>query len=409
MSTMRGRAGPIFTVLVLFLVFAGIAWLRTQREKEDYPTGSSHSVEPDGARALFLWLEAVGARVDRLEGNQSILRARPDVLFIVQPSFGIGTTGRIAFDDVAERGGTIILAGHSPTFVEYASDLGVRATFAGSVAEEATTLPTASSPRLTVPVHTRINLDGGPASRTLLQAPDGRVVAVRTPYKRGSLVVIASPLPLTNEGLRDPDTARFIHRELIAPATVSGSPTILFDESLHLDPRGGLSPDASLTTRIQRFVLNTPLGWAAVYAGLLIFLYLFLSGRRLGPALRPVRAEAASRTMYEHVQAMAGLYRRGGQFLALRAHFSRHYRRRVARALGSAVVLDRPLAAPELVERGLSPARAQAIVSATTAIDAARGERPLGDAVRQADAALDGLRSASIATRESSYPDKAAA
>jgi hypothetical protein len=334
-------------------------------------------------------LEAAGARVGRLEGNQSLVRAQPDALLIVQPSFVAGGGGRIAIDDVTDRGGTVVLAGHSPTALEYASELGVRSSLTGSVIELATTrLP--SDPQLTVPVRTRVSLQGG---TTLLSAPDGRVVALRRAVGRGQVIVLSTPLPLTNEGLRDPDTARFVYRELVAPLTrVPGGASVLFDESLHADPTGALSPDASLTTRMQRFVFSTPLGWAAVYAGLLSFGYLLLSGRRLGPALRPVRAEGASRTMYEHVQALSNLYRRGGQFLALRAHFSHHYRRRVARSLGTAAVFDRPLTPDELTERGFSSDRAQQIVTALTAIDAARTERALGEAVRRADAVLEGLR-----------------
>ena len=390
MSALRARAAPALTVLLLFLVFAGIAVLRQRAQQPDYPTGSSHSNQPDGARALFLWLEATGGRVARLESNQSLVRARPDLLLLVQPSFVVGNAGRLAFDDVAERGGTVVLAGHSPTTLEYAADLGLRTSFAGSVVETATT-PPGVSPQLTVPVRTRVSLQGGVP---LLQAPDGRVVAARRSHGRGEVVVLSSPLPLTNEGLRDPDTARFLYREIVAPlARVPGGASVLFDESLHADPTGSLSPEASLTTRIQRFVFSTPIGWAAVYGGLISFVYLLLSGRRLGPALRPVRAATASRTMYEHVQALANLYRRGGQFLALRAHFSRHYRRRIARALGPyAAALDRPLTTPELVERGLSPARAQQIAAAIAAIDAARSERALGEAVRRADAATEGLR-----------------
>ncbi|HET7770032.1 MAG TPA: DUF4350 domain-containing protein [Chloroflexota bacterium] len=389
MSALRQRAGPFLTVLVLFLVFAGIAVLRSRQQETDYPAGSSHSVEPDGARALYLWLEAAGGRVGRLEGNQSLVRARPDALLIIQPSFVAGGGGRMAMDDVTDRGGTVILAGHSPTALEYASELGVRSSLTGSVIETATT-PLAAGPQLSVPVRTRVSLQGG---TPLLQGPDGRIVATRRAVGRGQVVVLSTPLPLSNEGLRDPETARFVYRELVAPLTrVPGGASVLFDESLHADPTGALSPDASLTTRMQRFVFSTPLGWAAVYAGLLVFGYLLLAGRRLGPALRPVRAEGASRTMYEHVQALANLYRRGGQLLALRAHFSRHYRRRVARALGTAAVFDRPVAPDELMERGLSPGRAQQIAGALAAIDAARSERALGEAVRRADAALEGLR-----------------
>ena len=406
MGALRGRAAPVITVLLLFLVFAGIAALRQRSAQQDYPTGSTHSVSDGGARAFFLWLEAAGARVGRLEGNQSVVRARPDALFLIQPPFGVGATGRAALEDVAERGGTIVLAGHSPSTLEYATQLGVRTRLTGSPIDEASTPAAGGAPRLAVPVRTRVSLESAPAARPLLQAPDGRVVALRLPYRRGTLVVISSPLPLTNQGLRHADTARFVYRELIAPLTAPSAPgaaaggaSVLFDESLHIDARGGLSPDASLTGRVQRFVLRTPLGWAAVYGGLLFFVYLLLSGRRLGPALRPVRAAAVSRTMYEHVQALANLYRRGGQLRALRSHFSRHYRRRIARALGTAALLDQPLTVPELLERGLSPERARKIaaaIAAIAAIDAARSERALGEAVRHADAALEGLRAGTV-------------
>jgi hypothetical protein len=246
-----------------------------------------------------------------------------------------------------------------------------------------------------------VRLQGGVSAQPLLISADGRVVALRQPYRRGTLIVLSTPHPLTNQGLRNPDTARFVYRELVAPLTAGGAragaqaapgaPVVFFDETHHEDPQLGGGPDASFAARLQRYVIATPLGGAAVYAGVLVFAYLLLSGRRLGPALRPVRAGAASRTMYEHVQALAGLYRRGAQFLSLRAHFSRHYRRLVARALGTAALLEGRVSAEELVERGLSERRAAAIAAAIAEIDAARTERQLGEAVKQADDAVSAI------------------
>jgi len=420
-GALRSRLKPVLTVLVIFAVFAVLAWVRQRAAQPDLPPGSSYSNAPDGARAVLLWLEATGLRAGRLEGTQTIVQARPDALFVIQPGFDITSTGRLAFDDVANRGGTLVLAGYTPTLLEYAAELGVRSSLDGNIIETASpprgTARLAGAPgasggaaSLTVPVRTRVRLQGAAGAQPLLVSSDGRVVALRQSYKRGTLIVLSTPEPLTNEGLRDPDTARFVYRELVAPliAGPQGSPgiqpVVLFDETHHADPQLGLGPDASFATRLQRYVLTTPLGGAAVYAGALLFLYLLLSGRRLGPALRPVRAGAASRTMFEHVQALAGLYRRGAQFLPLRAHFSRHYRRLVARALGTAALLEGRVAPEALMERGLSPRRAQAVADAIAGIDAARGERQLGEAVKHADAAVEGLRVGTLR-----YPDRAAA
>jgi hypothetical protein len=69
-----------------------------------------------------------------------------------------------------------------------------------------------------------------------------------------------------------------------------------------------------------------------LYAAALTFAFLLLGGRRLGP---PIAARAPStmrRTMYEHVQMLASLYRRAGQLDVLRASFARHYARHLAHA-----------------------------------------------------------------------------
>src|SRR5687767_2546122 len=137
MGSLRGYARPVLTILVILAAFALLAWVRYRGERPELPVGSSHSNQPDGARALFLWLEAAGARTARLEGSQTIVQARPDVLFVIQPSFTITPISRVAFDDVADRGGTLILAGYTPTLLEYAAQLGVRSSFDGDVIEQA--------------------------------------------------------------------------------------------------------------------------------------------------------------------------------------------------------------------------------------------------------------------------------
>jgi hypothetical protein len=188
----------------------------------------------------------------------------------------------------------------------------------------------------------------------LLVDPNGDWVALRMPYKQGSLVVLATPEPLLNEGLRDEETARFVYRELL-----SGATTVAFDEVHHsFTPPGAAG--APLT--VNQLLFSTAPGRAVVYAAVVAFVYVLLSGLRLGPPVRPRPPTETRRTMYEHVQMLANLYRRAGQFATVRDAFSRHYARLLARG-------------PR------SPQQAAALTSALARIESARTESELVAAV----------------------------
>jgi hypothetical protein len=178
---------------------------------------------------------------------------------------------------------------------------------------------------LEVQVDTRQSLSGS-GTAPLLVAPDGRAVAVRKPYLAGQVLVLPSVDPFTNEGLRDESTARFVFRLLDAAVPPPG--TAAFDES-HYRER---SPEGDPVQSIGGLLRETPAGRAAVYGAVLSFLFLLLAGGRLGPPLPPLGAMAPTRTMFEQVQALAGLYRRAGQLPALRRHFVEHFGRTVASA-----------------------------------------------------------------------------
>jgi hypothetical protein len=68
-----------------------------------------------------------------------------------------------------------------------------------------------------------------------------------------------------------------------------------------------------------------------IYVALLTFLYLLLRGRRIGPPVRRLDPTETQRTMYEHVQMLANLYRRAGQFRVVHDHFVHQYARLMAR------------------------------------------------------------------------------
>jgi hypothetical protein len=239
--------------------------------------------------------------------------SQPTSLVVLQPESPLDSSAHDAFDGVTQRGGTLVVAGDSLPWLLYTRSLGVTVEpLRASVSIVRT------QDGLVFPLVARFRL-GAAASQPLLVTEDGDVVALRTPYKGGSLLVIASPEPLTNAALGRGSAARFVYREVISPSLRN---TLIFDEVHH-----SFAPAAAGTTSMNQLLFDTPPGRAIVYAALLTFGFLALRGRRLGPPLPARPPTETRRTMYEHVQMLASLYRRAGQLGAAREAFSRHYAR----------------------------------------------------------------------------------
>lgn len=334
------------TSLTLLALVSGaiiVSWLQLGRDTR-LPVGSSFSYQADGAQALYQWVEAIGAQPRRLQQATIEPSAMPTTLLVLQPEAFIGDRDRRMFDNVPRNGGTLVLVGDSLALQGYARNLDV------------TFEPTPLTSPVGMPIASRFRLRSSDAT-PLLTSPEGDWLALRKRYRQGTLIVIASPQPLTNAGLRDPSVARFVYRELLNQQS-----SIAFDEAHH-----SYSPPAeSEPVTLNQLLFDTAPGRAIVYAAALVFLYLLLAGRRLGPAVAERGAAETRRTMYEHVQMLAGLYRRAGQLATVRLAFARHYQRLLA--VGS-----------------LSGARAGQLSSALTDIQSASSESALVSAVAAAE------------------------
>src|SRR5207302_4141185 len=95
----------------------------------------------------------------------------------------------------------------------------------------------------------RLRADG---ATPLLVAPNGDWVALRMPYRQGSLVVLATPQPLANSGLdaTDGQTARFVFREILPQAAAGGS--VAFDEVHH-----SFAPPTAAPTTMNQLLFKT--------------------------------------------------------------------------------------------------------------------------------------------------------
>jgi hypothetical protein len=326
-----------------------IGALRLATQPVELPTGSSLSSGPDGALAFYSWLEDSGVQTQRQ--TTRVVAPQVSSVMMIEPAAVLDTVGKQALDDVADRGGTLILVGDSFQWLVAARTLGVTA----EPGEPTTHMLTPDGQSLPEGARFRLSADG---AEPLLLADDGRWLGLEMPYRNGKLIVIASPVPFTNGGLADDANARFVFREFVSP--LAGQ-TVAFDE--YQRSPGGADPGS---TSVNQLLFQTPTGLAIVYAALLTFAFLFLTGRRLGPALAVRSAAESQRTMYEHVQMLADLYRRAGQLGVVRGAFSRHYAR--------------------LLARGGVDARRQAdYAEALSRVDAARTESELISAVASFD------------------------
>jgi hypothetical protein len=339
-------------ICVVALLIGG---LRLATERTPLPGGSSYSAQPDGVLALYTWSEVVGGRPTRVQDIPMPDSQAPAMVLVVQPETPLDSTSQDAFDTVAQNGGTLVVAGDSVAWLLYARSLGITVEPLRSGASSASTPDSG----LTLPVIARYRLRADGATPLLVTA-NGDWVALRMPYRQGSLIVLASPGPLTNAALdaSDGQTARFVYREVL-PQAVRGA-ALAFDEVHH-----SFAPPTPAPTTLNQLLFDTTPGRAVMYVALLTFAYLALSGRRLGPPV-PARAPTETRrTMYEHVQMLANLYRRGRQLAVVRDAFGRHYARLLARGGGS-------------------PKRTAELASAVVRIEAARTEAELIAAVAAA-------------------------
>jgi hypothetical protein len=112
--------------MVLLAICVGallIGALRLVTEQRPLPPGSSYSAQPDGTLGLYTWIEAVGSRPQRLRDR--VIDAEVGTLIILQPTTLLDGQMRDSLDIVAQRGGTLVLAGDSIQWLLYARALGV--------------------------------------------------------------------------------------------------------------------------------------------------------------------------------------------------------------------------------------------------------------------------------------------
>ena len=312
---LASAALAIVTILVLIATTTGPT-SGTSR------TGSVYDDGPGGAAALRRYVEAMGASTTTIQGDTfGFSSSAVSVVLILGTDEAVTDADVTKLRNFVRAGGTVVLATELGILENAAFNaFGMRV--AGVAAPGAHALANAAfadPPARSLSIDRGITLGVGTQADVL--ATDGTspvIAAVRD--GSGLFIFVGSLWPFLAGGLGEADNARVV-LALVRPALTGGA--IAFDEYHH-----GLHPSSDVLVLVER----TWPGRALVFAAILTFLYLVLSGRRIGPPV-PLEVRPA-RSSLEYIRGFAGLVRRSGRGEIARRRLRADLQTGLARGLG---------------------------------------------------------------------------
>jgi len=305
-------------------------------------TGSVYDDGPGGAAALRRYLEALGASTTTVQGDRFSTDSSASVLFILGATEAITPTDADNVKRFVAAGGTAVVATDLGLLERPLLDaFDIRITGIASPGTHPLANAFFADPPARLLAVDRVgSLSLGP--KALALASDGRTtIAAAAREGRGTFYAVASLGPFLASGLGQADNAR-VALAFAHDAVASGG-TVAFDEFHH-----GFHPSTDVLVLLQ----STWPGRALVFASVAAFLYLVMSGRRLGPPV-PLDPRPA-RSSLEFIRGFAGLVRRSGRGEIARRRLRRDVRNGLARALGldPGMPFDRVLATLAAADRG---------------------------------------------------------
>lgn len=327
------------------LVIAAVIAVQASSEQATTPTTDllSDSTAPNGAKAVYLWLETLGYRVERMEYREFEFDHGTGVLLVLAPSNRPLKDELTTMRRWVEDGGTLIVAASAPS--PLAQLPGIEPSIAGDASAavldefgiELRPLPSPQvdsapgQPLLLRPAVSQARVEashfiaGSPRLVPYLGDPE-HPVAASLEVGQGRVYVLASTYALSNQGLDNADNAALLLNWLPPPGDAG---VVAFDEIHH--GRSDVRP-------LPYYLVREPWGWALLYALGVAFLYLALDGRRFGRAVPSV--VDTRRSAAEYVVSVADLLRRGGKSSWAARHYERRLRRQLAVACGLEVTLE---------------------------------------------------------------------
>lgn len=334
---------PVLVLLVFLVALTSITTYQQLRNENAYPALSVLSNEPDGARALLLWLDTLDYEVSTETLAVFDVPEESDLLLILEPQLpGVSADEWLALERWVESGGVLFLVGEgfgsALSMEQYEFEIAYRDDLTGDVEYLDRSLGPAEE-ELLANLRPRATLQSARSDIVPLVSIDGEHLAASLSLGKGHIVFSTLAYPFSNEGLKQPGNASFAIRMLaLAP---QGS-SIWFDEWHH----GLRTSQSSAPEGIGQWIRASRPGQAIMYTVVVLFLWLLASGARFGRPL-PLTQNRQRKASAEHVTALANLSRQAGHRYVVREHF----RRTLKQSLGRRYGLPPVLADDEFIER----------------------------------------------------------
>ncbi|MCP4540809.1 MAG: DUF4350 domain-containing protein [Chloroflexi bacterium] len=336
----------LLMILVLVTIIAAVYQAKGEAQG---PPLTSFSSAPNGALALWLWLDELGYPINNEAGRIFFLSKETSVVLVLEPLDAVTAEEWKTIDAWVEDGGTLVLAGDRwgtrSAARHYGFDL---IHFEEEERDQAATLapqtPLLNSPPLIDPVNvqTRSYFQTGYGDTdadfdfVTHLAAGPHPVMLSFAVDDGRVILSATPFPFSNAGLKKSGNPQLV-MNIVAAANRPG--VIWFDEWHH-----GLRSQQGQVIGPGEWLRRTPAGRSLLYSTMVIFVYIVLRGRRFGRPV-PLPQNITRRTPVEHITAIANLNRRAGHRTAVLVH----HHRRLKRDMGKRYRLDPTLPDDEYV------------------------------------------------------------
>lgn len=394
-GAVRQAGGRIQLWLALALLVVLVAFTILQGETRPPHSFDPTSAAPDGLRALWLWLEAMGFTVVRNDDTTFTILDDAAVIFIFpnQHEYSLEEAERVRTWVAA--GGTLVIIGPNAFDDALADTFGVAVGPPAEgllieVEQRQPLIPDLPAPLQLTNNAATLDLSRAPAALPVLTTANEHVTLAIQQIEQGVVWHLSPHHSLINEQLRDPAQAT------IVPALLRHVPAgarLIFD-TYHLFGPGAADQEI---TSLQDWLYRTALGRALLFGLVVTLLFLLLQGRRLGPPL-PMPEENRRREAAEYVTAMANLLRRGQQRVFVAAHHKRRLKRTVGRALPVSPDLDDAAFVRQIHQHHttIPPEEIQQVVTLLRTFESNLSERDLVQAVSQVDQLLARYRRRSL-------------
>lgn len=327
-------------LFVLLTILTAVSLLNQTQEAVIHPRLASFSNQPDGARALWLWLDEIGYRVGDQVGSEYEIPVTAKLVLLLEPSTLIQDDEWQKIDAWVKRGNTLLFVGsETPSFLGM-QHFNVTIRYA-TVQTATLQLPLLDSPPITETFAAQtIGYLQTNRSDIAVHVSDGeRPLVISFRHGLGRVILSTLAYSFTNQGLNEP------HNAQLALNLVNAAPLgqlVWFDEWHH-----GVRPEAAgIGGGPGEWLRNTPTGQSLLYVFVVIFLALVLRGRLFGRPV-PLAEDTARRAPVEYITAVANLGRRAGHKTAV----LQDYHFRLKRDLGRRYRLNPTLPDEQFIQQ----------------------------------------------------------